>query len=42
MSRSLKKGPFVDGHLAGKVDQTSGIGQPQGHQDLEPPLHHHA
>ncbi|MBU1157620.1 MAG: 30S ribosomal protein S19 [Proteobacteria bacterium] len=26
MSRSLKKGPFVDGHLAGKVDQTQASG----------------
>ncbi len=26
MSRSLKKGPFVDGHLAEKVDQAQSAG----------------
>lgn len=26
MSRSLKKGPFVDGPLAGKVDQAQAVG----------------
>ncbi|MBU1274131.1 MAG: 30S ribosomal protein S19 [Proteobacteria bacterium] len=26
MSRSLKKGPFVDGHMAGKVDHAQATG----------------
>jgi small subunit ribosomal protein S19 len=26
MARSIKKGPFVDGHLAGKVDRARGTG----------------
>jgi small subunit ribosomal protein S19 len=27
MARSIKKGPFVDGHLVAKVDAMSGSGQ---------------
>ncbi len=38
MPRSLKKGPFVDEHLAEKVERHERGRRPQGHQDVVAPL----
>ena len=41
MSRSLKKGPFVDDHLLEEGRRSEHRRRAQGHQDLEPSQHHH-
>ena len=38
MTRSVWKGPFVDGYLLKKAEKARGFGAQRGHQDLEPPL----
>ena len=38
MSRSIWKGPFVDGYLLKKADTVARRRALRGHQDLEPPL----
>ncbi len=38
MSRSLKKGPFVDGHLMAKVETARGDARQEADQDLVAPL----
>ena len=41
MARSVKKGPFVDGHLLKKVDEAQRHQVEEGHQDLVAPLDDH-
>ena len=42
MTRSVWKGPFVDGYLLKKAEAARGVGPQRGDQDLEPPLDHPA
>ncbi len=42
MARSVKKGPFVDHHLMGKVEKVRGSERQAPDQDLVAPLHHPA
>ena len=37
MTRSVWKGPFVDGYLLKKAERSRGIGPQRGHQDLVAP-----
>ena len=39
MSRSVKKGPFVDLPLLEKIEVMNRSGDQEGHQDLVPPVH---
>ena len=42
MTRSVWKGPFVDGYLLKKARSRARVRPPRGDQDLEPPLDHPA
>ena len=42
MTRSLWKGPFVDGYLLKKAEKVASRRPQRSHQDLEPPLDHPA
>ena len=42
MARSVKKGAFVDGHLAEKIAAAPAPPEQEGHQDLVAPQHDHA
>lgn len=41
MTRSIKKGPFVDCHLQKKVDEPEREGYAQRHQDVVPSFDDH-
>ena len=42
MTRSIWKGPFVDGYLLKKAEKARRVRPQRSHQDLEPPLDHPA
>ena len=42
MGRSIKKGPFVDGHLMDKIDKAKDTEVKDADQDLVAPLDDHA
>ena len=42
MTRSVWKGPFVDGYLLKKAEAARRLRPQRSDQDLEPPLHHPA
>ena len=41
MTRSIKKGPFVDAHLQKKVDEQNEKGTQERHQDVVPSFDDH-
>ena len=39
MARSIKKGPFIDGHLQKKVEEAKKSGSKKSNQNVVPPEH---